>query len=224
MQVTGARTGRAAPLPPDERRLAILKAVLPVVRTRGTDVTTRELAEAAQVAEGTLFRVFDDKDSLVREAIAAALDPSEDIKRLAGIDLGLPLEDRVTEALRYGTDRVGDITLWMSLMHRLGRGPAGLRGRHDPATKAEWAERQQAVMAQIREQMRRLLEPDADRLRHPVDTVVELLELTLTGAIAQSAGRARQGLGVRTLDSQLLADFFLSGVVRPADTDHQPQP
>ena len=195
-----------------------------MVRTRGTDVTTRELAEAAQVAEGTLFRVFEDKDSLVREAVAAALDPSEDIKRLAAIDLDLPLEDRVTEALRYGAARVGDITLWTSLVHRLGRDPAGPRGRHDPATKAQWAERQRAVMAQVREQMRRLLEPDAGRLRHPVDTVVELLELTLAGAIAQSAGRARQGLEARPLDPQLLTDFFLSGVVVPAAPAHQPQP
>ncbi|MBN9326134.1 MAG: TetR family transcriptional regulator, partial [Cellulomonas sp.] len=45
-------------MPPDERRRAILRAVLPVVRERGADVTTRELAEAAGVAEGTLFRVF----------------------------------------------------------------------------------------------------------------------------------------------------------------------
>lgn len=219
MQVTGARPGRAAPLPPDERRLAILKAVLPVVRSRGTDVTTRELAEAAEVAEGTLFRVFVDKESLVREAVAAALDPSEDIARLASIDLSLPLEERVATALEYGAARVEDITLWMSLMHRLGRGPEGWRGRRDPAAMAEWATRQRTMMAEVRAQVRRLLEPDAHRLRHPVDTVADLLELTISGAIAQSATRARQGLDSHTPDARLLADFFLSGVVRPADTD-----
>ncbi|HEY0117442.1 MAG TPA: TetR family transcriptional regulator [Cellulomonas sp.] len=224
MQVTGARPGRAAPLPPDERRLAILKAVLPVVRTRGTDVTTRELAEAAEVAEGTLFRVFVDKESLVREAVAAALDPTEDIARIGSIDLSLPLEQRVAAALEYGAARVEDITLWMSLMHRLGRGPGGWRGRHDPAAMAEWAARQRSMMAEVRAQIRRLLEPDAHRLRQPVDTVVDLLELTMAGAIAQSANRARQGLGSRSPDPRVLADFFLSGVVRPADTDQQSQP
>lgn len=221
MNVTGARAGRAAPLPPDERRLAILKAVLPVVRVRGTDVTTRELAEAAQVAEGTLFRVFEDKDSLVREAVAAALDPTEDIARLGAIDLSLPLEERIGAALRFGTSRIDDMTLWMSLIHRLGHRP---EGRRDPAVGADWAKRQRQVMVQIRVQLRRLLEPDANRLRHPVDTVVSLLELTLAGAIAQSANSARTGAGFRVQDPALLADFFLSGVVRPADTDHQPQP
>jgi AcrR family transcriptional regulator len=222
VQVTGSRPGRAAPLPPDERRLAILKAVLPVVRVRGADVTTRELAEAAQVAEGTLFRVFDDKDSLVREAIAATLDPSEDVARLGEISLDLPIEERLTLALRVGLARAEDMTLWMSVVHRLGRGPEAFRGRHDPAaTKGalkDWTQRQDAMMMLIRAQMRRLLEPDAHRLRQPVDTVVELLEMTLAGTIAQSANRLRRGSGSRTLpDAALLADFFLGGVLDPAD-------
>ena len=55
MQVTGSRPGRAAPLPPDERRLAILKAVLPVVRLRGADVTTREGVTARAEIELRLF-------------------------------------------------------------------------------------------------------------------------------------------------------------------------
>ena len=214
------RSGRAAPLPPDERRIAILKAVLPVVRARGTDVTTRELAEAAEVAEGTLFRVFADKESLVREAVAAALDPSDDITRLGEIPLDLPIEERLTRALRIGVARAEDMTLWMSLMHRLGRGPQAPRGHRDPAALKDWAQRQDAMMTVIRAQMRRLLEPDAHRLRQPVDTVVELLELTLAGTIAQSAGRLRRGSGSRTPDPALLVEFFLGGVLNPVAPTH----
>lgn len=215
VQITGTRSGRAAPLPPDDRRLAILKAVLPIVRERGTDVTTRELAEAAQVAEGTLFRVFDDKESLLREAVAAALDPSDGIARLGAIDLSLPLEARIAEALRIGVARLEDMTLWMSLMHRFGRGPDAFHGRRDPAAMADWANRQTAAMVLIRAQICRLLEPDADRLRLPVDTAVELLELTLAGTIAQGANRLRHGSGARVLDPALIADFFIGGVLDP---------
>ena len=215
MQVATARSGRAAPLPPDERRLAILRAVLPVVRAKGTDVTTRELAEAAQVAEGTLFRVFDDKESLLREALAAALDPSEDIARLGAIDLSQPLEARIAAAIRIGTARLDDLTLWMSVLHRLGRGHGAWHGRRDPAAVSEWAQRQRGAMMLIRTQLRRVLEPDADRLRLPVETVVELLELTLAGVIAQAANKLRQGSSVHPPDPELLADFFLGGVLGP---------
>ena len=52
---------RARPLPPDDRREAILEAIIPLLQERGRNVTSRELAEAAEVAEGTLFRAFGDK-------------------------------------------------------------------------------------------------------------------------------------------------------------------
>src|SRR3954447_14721236 len=101
-----ARAGRATPLPPDERRAAILLAVRPVLLERGAGVTSRELAEAAGVAEGTLFRVFTDKATLVREAVLAAVDPADSVPELAAIDRGLPLRQRVTAVLAQGLSRV----------------------------------------------------------------------------------------------------------------------
>ena len=82
--ITGPGRGRATPLPPDERRAAILLAVRPVILARGAAVTSRELAEAAGVAEGTLFRVFTDKVTLVREAVLAAVDPADAIPEIHG--------------------------------------------------------------------------------------------------------------------------------------------
>lgn len=49
----------------DDRREQILSSVGPVVLEYGVKVTSRQLAEAAGVAEGTLFRAFGDKDSLL---------------------------------------------------------------------------------------------------------------------------------------------------------------
>ncbi len=218
MQVTSGRSGRAAPLPPDERRLAILKAVLPVVRARGTDVTTRELAEAAQVAEGTLFRVFDDKESLLREAVATALDPAELLAEMTAIDLGLPVEERLAAVIRAGVARMADLALWMSMFHRKDRdaasgGPGG-RGAHAGPHRG-WAERQQATQVLVRAELRRILEPDADRFRCPVDVASVLLEALLTGTVMQSANRLRQGQAALETDADLVADFFLHGVLHP---------
>ncbi|WP_405217550.1 TetR/AcrR family transcriptional regulator [Agrococcus sp. Ld7] len=49
----------------DDRRAQIIEAVTPAVLTHGIAVTTRQLAEAAGVSEGTLFKAFGDKESLL---------------------------------------------------------------------------------------------------------------------------------------------------------------
>lgn len=49
----------------DDRREQILSSIGPVVLEHGVMVTSRQLADAAGVAEGTLFRAFGDKDSLL---------------------------------------------------------------------------------------------------------------------------------------------------------------
>jgi AcrR family transcriptional regulator len=42
---------------------------------RGKDVSTREIAEAAGIAEGTIFRVFATKDAIIDAIFADAFDP-----------------------------------------------------------------------------------------------------------------------------------------------------
>lgn len=60
----------------DDRRAAIATATVPLLARYGAAVTTRQIAEAANVAEGTLFRAFEDKDELLHAALVAALDPA----------------------------------------------------------------------------------------------------------------------------------------------------
>lgn len=53
-----------------------MRAITPLLMERGDAVTTRELARAASVAEGTIFSVFDDKDALFDAVFEAVLDPA----------------------------------------------------------------------------------------------------------------------------------------------------
>ena len=103
------RTGRAAPMAPDDRRAAILAAAVPLLRERGVAVTTRELAEAAGVAEGTLFRVFPDKVSIVHAALSHALDPSAVVAEIEALDPAADLREMLAGVVRIVQDRKSDV-------------------------------------------------------------------------------------------------------------------
>lgn len=68
----GARASRLAP---DERREAIVDAVLPLLLTHPGELTTRQIAEAAGIAEGTIFRAFEDKRAVLLAAAERAVSP-----------------------------------------------------------------------------------------------------------------------------------------------------
>jgi AcrR family transcriptional regulator len=91
--------GRAAALPSEERRSAIVEAALPLFLEQGAAITTREIASAAGIAEGTIFRVFPDKTALLDAVIDAALDPSPTETAIQQIDTTLPFEARLVAAV-----------------------------------------------------------------------------------------------------------------------------
>lgn len=100
---------RASPLPPEERRAAIIDAVLPLLVEQGVAVTTRQLATAAGVSEGTLFNVFADKDELISAAIEAAIDQAPYELALTAIDPTATFEARLVLATELTQRRIVDI-------------------------------------------------------------------------------------------------------------------
>ena len=158
-QERDAQRERARPLAPDDRREAILWAVLPLIKEHGRDVSTRELAEAAGVAEGTLFRAFGDKESLLEAAVAKLLDPLPLITGLRSIDVDLPLEQKLNDILFHLRARMTGVFRIMAAL--------GIRGRPPVAPETgQWI----AVVAE-------LLAPHADQLCVPPETVAYWLRM-----------------------------------------------
>jgi AcrR family transcriptional regulator len=174
-----ARKGRAAPLPPTERRAAIISATLPLLLVHGPAVTTRQIAAAAGIAEGTIFRVFPDIESLLQATVDSAYDPAQVATELAAISASASFERRLTEAVRILQNRLTSI--WQLLSISGIPKPAGLgAARPRPADRPDVA----ALVA--------LLEPHRHRIRRSPETAARLLRgLTLAGthpALTAEAG------------------------------------
>ncbi|HEX4727786.1 MAG TPA: TetR/AcrR family transcriptional regulator [Jatrophihabitans sp.] len=159
--------GRAAPMSRDDRRAAIVAATLPLLREHGSAVTTKQIAEASGIGEGTIFRVFTDKAELVDACLAAAFDQTDTVAQLAAIDRSQPLEPRLTEAVGVLQRRLLSV---VELMLALGLPrPPDSPSRTDP--RANWGH-DQLMVALIA-----LLEPDAGRLRSSAAETARVIRL-----------------------------------------------
>ena len=158
---------RVPALAPEERRAALIAATIPLLHEHGVDVSTRQIAQAAGVAEGTIFGVFDTKTSLVVCSVLKALDPQPTLDALAAIDRSAPLRDRLTEAADLLHARFAENAPLMTAARKLVF--AGV----DADTRNRMTANRTALQTALSE----VIAPDAGRLRRPPEAVASLLLL-----------------------------------------------
>jgi AcrR family transcriptional regulator len=157
---------------PEDRRAALIAATVPLLREHGAGVTTRQIARAAGVAEGTIFGVFPDKDSLVHAALRHALDPADTLAALDAIDRDADLRTRLTAAAALVNRRFADNALLLSVARGI---------IMTAASPTEARERMTDARDRLLAALTSVVEPDRARLRREPAVVARLL-LLLAGA------------------------------------------
>jgi AcrR family transcriptional regulator len=186
---------RAKPMSIDERRAMIIDAVIPLLIEHGREVSTRQIADAAGIAEGTIFRVFADKEEIFGAAVEKFLDPGPLHERLRAIDPDLPLDAKINDILFQMRSRMTGI---FGIMNAV-----GMQGPPRPHTPAP---------SNFLDVIEDVLKPDLDELNVPADRVGALIRLI---AFASAIPQFNEGHEMSTAE---LAQYITYGIAgNPAE-------
>ncbi|MEP9384776.1 helix-turn-helix domain-containing protein [Nocardioides sp. KR10-350] len=196
------RRTRAKPLSAEDRRAAIVAATRPLLIEHGGNVTTRLIAEAAGIAEGTIFRVFADKRELFWAVAEETINPPGGGEAMARELADLPdLDSKVRHVVGRLAKRTQEALMVMmavrsALMKEPVERPSG------PPTFLLEANKQLVENLTVL-----LFEPHADELRLPPRQAARVLRALTIGTWMPGLSRSEQ-----PLSSDEIVDVVLNGV------------
>lgn len=210
---------RAPAMSQEERREAIVRSTLPLLIEHGGNVSTSEIAAAAGIAEGTVFRAFKDKHDLLIACMRAGMNADEEITSIEGIDRARSLQDRLAEGVRA-------ISGYLDRMWAVGQAlQAGgitreemekhvhedLGGDKEPTEPGPPKE-----LLRVSRAMGGLLDESSDELRVDRERAVRML----LGLVFTNRMRGH-GFAQSMDNPEEIVDLFLHGVIRTEEGNQQ---
>lgn len=182
----------------DDRRAAIIEATLPLLRKHGHAVTTKQIAEASGIGEGTIFRVFADKAELIDASLNAAFDQTSTLARLDAIDRSQPLAPRLQQVVEVLQQRLISV-FGLLIALRFPQPP-------EPGNPQATDPRTRAGQSHLLDKVAEVLGADADRFRY---TPAEVARFVRLFTFAASHPRITDD---HPLDAATITDLLLHGV------------
>jgi len=196
----------------EDRRKAIIEVLIPLLVEKGSEVSTREIAEAAGIAEGTIFRVFPDKRSLMLAAAEEVINPAGG---QADFDRAMEGVEGLGAKVLVATERVlGRMRMTMTVMMAV---RSHLMAAHEEHHRPQDADGKPAMgpppfVLKAQEDLHRrltgLFEPHRDELAVSPGVAALALRSLIFGASRPELGMAPM------LTPDQIADLLLNGVRR----------
>jgi AcrR family transcriptional regulator len=188
---------------PEERRAALIAATVPLLCAHGPAVSTRQIADAAGVAEGTIFGVFPDKTSLLRASVITALDPDPLLSVLRGIARTGDLRARLRAVVELLRRRFAVNEPLIAAIRSIAADQGGATEFRD-----RLKESRRAILAGVAA----VFEPDRARLRGDPESAARLLFMLVMATVHAGFGEPN---ALSEMDSGEIVSVLLDGLLRP---------
>ncbi len=194
----------------EARREAIVRVTVPLLYEHGANVTTSQIAKAAGIAEGTVFRAFKDKQDLLTTCVRTALASRPEVEVVEAIDLGAPLPERLLAAITAVSGYLDRVWGLMSTLRDSGYDPRDGHDGHDRHGEDHRKDHggPPQEMQRVLVRIAALFEPEADRL-----AVQPVLAARLLMGIVFTNRMRGEGFGDEVAEPSQLVDLFLHGVL-----------